>query len=113
MHELSIAASILEIAEEQARAHNACSILRIGVRVGALSGVDPESLAFSFQALQIGSMAEKAEMVISMVPIEAVCKQCGPVQMDVEDVSLFCPVCGGVLEVTAGKELQVDSIEIE
>lgn len=113
MHELSIATSILEIAEEQARAHNAQAIRKIKVRVGALSGVDAESLSFSFQALQPGSMAESAEMEIESVPLVADCGQCGPVQLEVEDFCLLCPACGGFLNVTAGRELQVDSIEVE
>ena len=51
MHELGIANSILEAVETEMRPHPGARALRIAVTVGALSGVDRDSLAFCFEAI--------------------------------------------------------------
>jgi hydrogenase nickel incorporation protein HypA/HybF len=50
MHELSIALSLVEaVCEELPRLGDRVSIRRVRVRVGPLSGVVPEALAFAFE----------------------------------------------------------------
>jgi Zn finger protein HypA/HybF involved in hydrogenase expression len=51
MHELGIANSILEAVETEMRPHPGARALRIAVTVGALSGVDRDSLAFCFEVI--------------------------------------------------------------
>jgi len=51
MHELGIANSILEAVEAEMRPHPGARAVRIAVTVGALSGVDRESLEFCFEAI--------------------------------------------------------------
>jgi hydrogenase nickel incorporation protein HypA/HybF len=58
MHELGIANSILEAVETEMRPHPGARALRIAVTVGALSGVDRDSLAFCFEALVKGTPFE-------------------------------------------------------
>ena len=58
MHELGIANSILEAVETEMRPHPGARAVKIGVTVGALSGVDRDSLAFCFQAIVKGTPFE-------------------------------------------------------
>jgi len=58
MHELGIANSILEAVEAEMRPHPGARALRIAVTVGALSGVDRDSLEFCFGALTKGTPFE-------------------------------------------------------
>ena len=51
MHELGIANSILDAVKTEMQPHPGARALRIAVTVGALSGVDRDSLAFCFEAL--------------------------------------------------------------
>ena len=45
MHEYSIVGALVEQVESEARQRNATYVRRIRVRIGDLSGVDPELLA--------------------------------------------------------------------
>jgi len=51
MHEMGIAASVLEAAEKEARLHPRHRVAKIGLRIGEFSGVDTESLRFCFEAI--------------------------------------------------------------
>jgi len=51
MHELSIMQSALSQALDQARQAGAVRVHEIRLRVGALSGVNPDALQFAFEAL--------------------------------------------------------------
>ena len=51
MHELGIAASILESVEKEAARHPGAHISKVGVKIGELSGVDRDALQFGFEVL--------------------------------------------------------------
>ena len=51
-------------------------MLRIVIRVGALSGVDPEALRFAFTAILPGTPAEGATVQIDPVAAVAYCPDC-------------------------------------
>ena len=51
MHEMGIASSILEAVRKELVLYPGYRAAKVGVRVGAYSGVDPESLRFCFEAL--------------------------------------------------------------
>ena len=74
MHELGIAASVLDTvtaAAGEARASAVC------VRVGALSGVDPGALRFSIEALIAGTDMEGLKLEIDLRPRTNRCRVCG------------------------------------
>lgn len=64
MHELSIAASILETVRRQSEAHGGARAARAGLRIGGRSGVDTESLRFCFGAIAAGTPEEGCELAI-------------------------------------------------
>ncbi len=51
MHELSIASSIIDAVRTELRMRPGYRAITVGVRIGALAGVDDESLRFGFDAL--------------------------------------------------------------
>jgi hydrogenase nickel incorporation protein HypA/HybF len=51
MHELGIAESILDAVRIEAAASRPARPVKVGVRIGALAGVDADSLSFCFEAL--------------------------------------------------------------
>ncbi len=114
MHELGLMRSILEIAEAHARAEGAEAIHEIGLKVGALSGVDRSALEFAFEAVKQGTLAEQGRLVVQWVPLQAFCEACG---LEFEVSSPFgialCPVCQQVAaRYTHGQELEVDYLEV-
>ena len=48
MHEMSIATSILTAVTTEAARYPGSRARRVGVRIGELAGIDPESLRFCF-----------------------------------------------------------------
>jgi hydrogenase nickel incorporation protein HypA/HybF len=113
MHEISIAKSIIEIAEAKAREANSRSIQSIKIRLGESATITREALEFAFDVARCETLAENATLEIESVPMVIRCVTCGPVTDPVRDVCLICPQCGLPLEVVSGEELQVEYIEVE
>lgn len=116
MHESSIAGSILKIAEREAREHGASRVVGIRVRLGELSGVVRESLEFAFAVMREGTMAEGAELVVGLAPLRVECESCvdgGGEGMAAGDLDLICRGCGGVMRITGGREMLIESLDLD
>jgi hydrogenase nickel incorporation protein HypA/HybF len=113
MHEISIAQSIIEIAEAKAREQNSCCIQTIKLRLGEFTTVVREALEFAFEIARQDTLAENARLEIERVPMVVQCVACGPVTDPVRELCLICPQCGLPLQIISGEELQVQYIEVE
>jgi len=112
MHEFSIMQSALELAGEKTRAAGATRVHRLGVRIGALSGVVPEALRFAFEGLKPGTVAETATLEIEEVPAMAWCPVCLK-EFEVKDLDYECPACHRPSgELRKGRELDLALLEI-
>ncbi|MEZ5082828.1 MAG: hydrogenase maturation nickel metallochaperone HypA [Bacteroidales bacterium] len=113
MHELSIAMSIIEIAEENAKNADTSVINEIELDIGSQSGVVVEALEFAMQSAKLGTMLENAEVKINFIPARAACAQCQH-EFYVDDLFSPCPECGNPFcEIIQGKELKVKSLKAE
>lgn len=117
MHELSIAASVVEIACRYARpvpgGTPAQRVTKVHVQVGYLRQVVPAALAFSFELVAQGTAAEGAELELDTVPAVGRCRRCG-IESRLRAFPLQCGACSGFdLEIVAGEELVVESLELE
>lgn len=114
MHELSIAMSIVEMAEEEAASRGHAQVLTVHLRLGPLSGVVKEALLSSYEMACASTPLEGSQLVIEEVPIEVFCPKC---QMRVRVSSMqwiACPECGTPTpDVVQGKELEVVALEIK
>jgi hydrogenase nickel incorporation protein HypA/HybF len=112
MHELSIAMSIVEMAEEEA-AKRGVQVAAVHLKLGTLSGVVKESLLFSFEIACQGTALEGARLEIEDVPVTGYCPRCRtPVR--VESIQWFvCAECRApVSEVIEGRQLEVSALEL-
>ena len=113
MHELSIANSILDAVRAEAARRPGARFLKVGVRVGELSGVEPDALSFSFEALVKDSDLELLTLEIERRPRTQRCPECGRV-FRVHDFEIACPDCGeGRTRCVGGDELEMIYIEME
>lgn len=113
MHELSLAQSLVEIAEEHARRAGGAIIRSITVEVGELSGVVPEALEFAFDVCSQGTRAEGAALVLRHMPGHGRCVACAA-QAECHELTAVCPACGALaFELNAGLELRVLELEID
>src|SRR3954467_11819110 len=110
MHELSIADAIVTIASRHAKGR---PVSRVEVRGGHLRQVVPDSLQFAFELITAGTELEGAELALTEVPARVRCNACAA-ETELTEFPAHCGACGGFdVEVTAGEELLVESIEVE
>lgn len=113
MHELSVAQGLLDIIEQEARPYPGARVTRVHLRIGALSAVVPDALRFAFQAVTRGGIAEGASLEIEEVPLRIRCRQCAE-EFTVEDPFMTCPRCEGFdVEMVSGREMHIESMEID
>lgn len=113
MHEMSLAEGVLQLMEEAAQREGFRRVTTVWLEIGALSSVEPESLAFCFDAVTRGSIAEGARLEMIRVPGQGWCMACAqPVPM--ADQESACPRCNGYqLQLTGGTEMRVKELEVE
>lgn len=113
MHELSIALSILELAEEEGERRGG-RIAAIHLKLGPLSGVVKDALASAYEMACEGTALAQAELVIEEVPLVVHCSACTSDRTPVSPYVLRCPACGALSnEIVSGRELEVHALEIE
>lgn len=113
MHELSIAISIIEIAEKEAKAANANSISELVLDIGTQSGIEMYALEAALEMAVMNTSLEKAKIQINQIQAEAKCKDCFEV-FTIENIFDPCPKCGGFYhEIISGKDMKVKSLLIE
>jgi hydrogenase nickel incorporation protein HypA/HybF len=113
MHEAAIARSVIEIAEGVARHRGSANVRKIKLRIGEFRGVVGEALEFSFQVLKKGTLAANAELEVETIRLRVECPNCAGIKVAMDDFSLLCPGCGESLTITAGREMQVEYVEID
>ena len=111
MHEYSIVQAWLERVDAEARARRAASVQRLCVRIGELSGVEPQLLSTAFETFRERTICERAELDLQLVAARWECPSCG---RDIRrGERLVCPACDMPARLTAGDEIMLDQIEME
>lgn len=108
MHELSITQSVVDTVV--ARTGEA-QVARVSVRVGRLSGVVPNAMRFCFDLVTAGTPLAGAELDIEQPEGRARCRTCGD-EFVLTDLILLCPCGSADVQVLAGSELAVASVEL-
>jgi hydrogenase nickel incorporation protein HypA/HybF len=114
MHELSIVESVVDAVTETAAAYPGARVTSVKLRVGVLAAVVKESLEFCWELATVGTPLAGAALVVNTVPVVVHCMACGR-DTEIEGVQSFrCPNCGELAaELRQGRELEIESIEIE
>jgi hydrogenase nickel incorporation protein HypA/HybF len=113
VHELSIAASILQRVGVEAERYPGARLSRVGVRIGELSGVDPDALAFGFEMLVKDTPWEPLHLDIEFCQRRQRCRTCGH-EFTAVKFDTACPKCGETLtSCIGGDELDIAFIEVE
>jgi len=111
MHELSLSSAIVDTVLRHAEGRRVTSVQ---MRIGALRQVVPDSLDFYFDIVSRDTVCEGARLELELVPARLRCEACtGEWKIDVP--VFLCPSCGpeGIVQVAAGEEFEVESIEVE
>jgi hydrogenase nickel incorporation protein HypA/HybF len=112
MHELALMEELHRIALAAAAAQGAQRIHSVMLRVGRLSGVDPDAIAFAFEVVMAGGISEGATLELEVVPTQCRCGGCGQ-RFEPVDVIFACPICGELsADVLRGRELELTGLEV-
>ena len=113
MHEMSIVAGVLDIAEKEARAAGAEVINTVEIEVGRLAGVEIDALEFCFEVARRDTMAAAAELVVHDIPGRGHCPDCDR-EVDVDFFMAVCPECEkAMVDIRQGRELRVRAINVD
>lgn len=115
MHEMSIAMSLLDMAEEEARKRGLARITKIRVEYGVLGGIMADAFNLCFEALCAERGHDRIELELVRIPLKLRCHFCGHVfgGESREDQWQPCPACGEILGhiVEQGTELVLARLE--
>ena len=113
MHELAICRGIITQVTAIAAEHNAQHVDRIYLKIGPLSGVEPDLLRSAFPIASARSVASDAALVIQSLPIRVHCKSCHA-ESEVAINKIICGHCGDwQTELVSGDELLLERVELE
>jgi hydrogenase nickel incorporation protein HypA/HybF len=113
MHELSIATSILEAVESEARRNLGAHFQVVGLRIGEVSGVDVDALTFGWEAITRDTAWQGLRLTIELVPRRNQCTECS-CEFAVKDYDIQCPECHSfATRNLGGDELDIAYIEAE
>ncbi len=113
MHELSVALNLLEGVQQTATRDGIARILAVHVRIGALSGIAPDALRFSWELATAGTVAADSALRIEDVPLVVFCERCAAERAPRAATGLVCPSCGTACPtIVRGRELQLVAMEV-
>ena len=110
MHEYSLVRAMVDRVEQEARARSAVAVHRLTVRIGALSGVEPELFESAFTLCREGLLAETA-LEIRRSEALWTCPECGG--SIPEGAALRCAACERPARMVSGDEILLERIEME
>jgi hydrogenase nickel incorporation protein HypA/HybF len=114
VHELSIALSIIEGAEEEILRQGGGRVCAVHIKLGPLSGVAKEALLFSYDLACQATALEGSRLVIEDVPVRIYCLACHAACDPVAPYRLQCSTCGApASHVERGTELELVALELE
>lgn len=112
MHELAVCQQLIAQVRATARANGAASVGRITVRLGPLSGVEPDLLEHAFVFARAGELTAEAELHIENAPVVVRCRSCGA-EHETASNRLVCGDCGDYhVDLIGGDELLLARIEL-
>lgn len=113
MHEMALTQGVVSLVEDAARKTKFSRAKAIVIEIGELGHVEPDAMAFCFEAVARGTIAEGARLEIVRVPGAGWCLDCAKTVPIVERFG-ECPECGRRhVQMTAGDEMRVKEIEVE
>jgi len=112
MHEYSIVQSLLESCEQHAKENEAEEVTKVVVKIGVLSGVEPDLLKTAFDTFKEKTICNDAIFEMNIQKITIKCEECGKISI-LEKNEFQCPKCESVnIKVTDGEDMFLMSLEM-
>lgn len=113
MHEYSIVQSLLDSCEEHAKQNDSTKVTKVVVKIGVLSGVEPDLLQTAFDTFKEKTVCDGAEFIINHQKVLISCLSCGK-ESTLEKNEFCCPACNSnKIKVIDGEDMFLMSLEME
>ena len=113
MHEMSIAMEVLKIVNQHLPTGQQVKVTKIRLKIGKLTAVIPDNFKFCMEVIARDTPAEGAQIMIDEVPLKVECKDCGKVS-ELGEPLFLCPACESTsVKILSGRDLFIESIEVE
>ena len=113
MHEMSIITSVFSTIEKKIDRIDEINITAVRLNVGKFSNAIPSALEFAFDSIKKGTVFESAQLTINEIELKCLCIICNK-EIIMNDYKFICPHCNGYdLKIISGRELFIDSVDIE
>ena len=113
MHEYSIVQSLLDSCEEHARENNSTSVSKVIIKIGVLSGVEPDLLQTAFDTFKEKTVCDKAEFIINRQQVVILCLSCNTESI-LKKNEFCCPQCQSTqIKIIDGEDMYLMSLEMD
>ena len=114
MHELSIAMSIVDLAQEESQNRGGLRVNAVHLRLGALAGVVKDALLSSYEMAIQDTPLAGSRLMIEDVPGMVYCPACAAARPVRNSEWFCCSTCGAIAsKIVQGEELELASLEVE
>lgn len=117
MHELSLMASVMDIAQEELTRHGATRLTLLRIRHGILDQVQPDAMRMAFEVMTAGTPHEGAKLELVEEPLRLCCCLCGHSFAPKSRDAMYapCPACDETapFRVEGGEGIFLDHLEAE
>lgn len=120
MHELSIAATIVEDVLVFAEKQGATKVVRVRLAIGEMTCVQAEQLKFCYESVINQTALAESKLEIETIAARVSCAHCGyagPPKYwmdslaDTPLATLQCPMCENAVEAVQGHECAIKSVQ--
>lgn len=113
MHEYSIVQSLIESCEEYVKQNDASKVTKVVVKIGVLSGVEPELLDTAFNTFKEKTVCDGCEFIMNIQQIQIHCKNCDT-KSTLDKHEFLCPACKSThINVEDGEDMILMSLEMQ
>jgi hydrogenase nickel incorporation protein HypA/HybF len=104
---------LVESLEEELANQGDVTVSAVNLRIGALTGLVPEALEFSWEIASDDSVLKGSRLAIEIVDAAGYCPQCREERIIANLQSFRCPVClTPITKITGGHELEILTLEV-
>ncbi len=113
MHEYSIVQSLLESCEDHVKQNDAQKVAKVVVKIGILSGVEPQLLKTAFDTFKEQTVCHDATFEMNVQKVVIDCFECNA-NSTLEKNEFACPKCQSTnVKVVDGEDMYLMSLEME
>jgi hydrogenase nickel incorporation protein HypA/HybF len=105
---MALVASVVDLVADRTAGRQ---VTRVRLRVGELTGVLPDAMSFCFDVAVMGTPLDGAELDLDLVAGRVLCRSCDS-ESACPDRLLLCPCGSADVEIVAGEELTVVSVDL-